>query len=143
MPSKALYNQLQRTTKEPPTDTRSFVYVIAQTERDLFSRPTQGQRTFYTGVTTNLKRRLRQHNQGKTTSTRGIEWELVAFMGGFTNSQAYVVEKFLKRGDTIKKRDEFRIWCVRVRTDEKCAQDYWRHIYPRLRNLAWFDREVI
>lgn len=143
MPDKALWKRIDKATKEAPEDQSWTVYVLSQVGRNLFERPTQGSRQYYTGVTTNLKKRIKQHNEGKTTATRGIEWEIVDSMPGFTKKQAYIVEKFLKRGDTLGKRAEFYAWCHMVRTEEKTASLYWSHIYPRLRNLAWFNQENV
>lgn len=58
-----------------------------------------GRRT-YIGATTNLDRRLRQHNgeiRGGARSTRGRQWIVACYIAGFPNrSEAYRWEKLLK-----------------------------------------------
>jgi len=62
-------------------------------------------RNFYTGCTTNLKKRLKEHNAGRVRSTswrRPLElvyWESVA-----TRSEAMKRERRLKRVGKVKKR---------------------------------------
>lgn len=66
-----------------------FVYVI-RSEKD---------GRLYKGFTTNLERRLKEHNEGGTKSTKGyIPWELVYFEEANTRSLAREREKYLKSG---------------------------------------------
>jgi len=53
----------------------------------------------YVGMTDNLERRLKEHNTGKTKSTKGfIPWELI-YKVEFANREiARVREKYLKSG---------------------------------------------
>ena len=52
---------------------------------------------FYTGYSTNLEKRLVQHNTGMNQSTKGHKWELVYY-------EAYVNEKYArKREETLKR----------------------------------------
>lgn len=53
----------------------------------------------YTGVTQNLKLRLRQHNNGNTTYTSlGVPWKLIYYEVFLEKEDAYREEKFLKTG---------------------------------------------
>ncbi|MFY0603814.1 MAG: GIY-YIG nuclease family protein [Flavobacteriaceae bacterium] len=66
-----------------------FVYVI-KSEKD---------GRLYKGFTTDLNRRLKEHNQGRTKSTKGyVPWGLVYFEEVSTRSLAREREKFLKSG---------------------------------------------
>lgn len=66
-----------------------FVYAI-KSEKD---------GRLYKGFTTDLKRRLKEHNQGKTKSTKGfVPWNLVYFEQVESRSLAREREKFLKSG---------------------------------------------
>ncbi len=52
---------------------------------------------FYTGISDNLNRRLSQHNQGKTLSTKyGIPWILVWNSSPLTKKEALALEKKIK-----------------------------------------------
>lgn len=54
---------------------------------------------FYTGLTQNLKRRLQEHNSGKTKSTKAYRpWELVFSESFQTRAEARNREKYLKSG---------------------------------------------
>ena len=65
----------------------------------------------YKGFTANLQKRVKQHNSGKTKSTKGYRpWELVYYEKYDTLDKAIKREKFLKTGigreflkDIIKK----------------------------------------
>ncbi|GAB4286032.1 MAG: hypothetical protein Kow0081_4060 [Candidatus Dojkabacteria bacterium] len=60
---------------------------------------------FYTGRTTNLKRRLEEHNSKKVPFTsRGCPWDL-AFYEAFINEKDSIdEEKFLKSGKERERR---------------------------------------
>ncbi len=116
----------------PPDPLDHTVYVLSQVGRSLFERPTQGKRTYYTGVTKDLQKRVIKHNNGEVAATKGIEWEPVAWLPGFTRKQAYHVEKFLKRGATIEKRAEFYVFCELSKSDDTAAQQYYQRIYPKI-----------
>ena len=64
-------------------------------------------------------------------------------MGPFPKAQAFLIEKYLKCGDTLKKRAEFYDFVDRIKTEEIHPSHYWATVYPRFRNLAWFNREVV
>ncbi|WP_417431563.1 GIY-YIG nuclease family protein [Halpernia sp.] len=53
----------------------------------------------YKGQTSNLDRRLKEHNAGKTKSTKGFTpWKLVYFEIFKTREDALVREKYFKSG---------------------------------------------
>lgn len=55
---------------------------------------------FYVGMTTDIERRLEEHNKGKTKSTKGYRpWELFFFEDYPTRSLARKREIFLKTGE--------------------------------------------
>ncbi|MBT8186632.1 MAG: GIY-YIG nuclease family protein [Maribacter sp.] len=62
----------------------------------------------YIGFTNNLSKRLRQHNAGKTKSTKPyLPWAILFFESFSTKKEALEREKFLKTGkgrEYIKKR---------------------------------------
>ena len=63
-----------------------YIYVIQNEKNE-----------FYTGFTKNLGKRLKQHNEGFNTSTKGHKWQLVYF-------EAYVNEKYaLEREKKLKR----------------------------------------
>ena len=53
---------------------------------------------FYTGYSSDLKRRFRQHNEGRNTSTRGKEWRIVYY-------EAYVSERVARNRERVLKHD--------------------------------------
>ena len=57
----------------------------------------------YFGSTKDLRRRLVQHNQGKTFSTYGHKWKLVYYEAYFSEADVRVRERKLKHyGQSIK-----------------------------------------
>lgn len=53
----------------------------------------------YVGLTVNLKERIRQHNNGKSTHTRKfMPWELVSYTAFSTRKKAEDFERYLKHG---------------------------------------------
>ncbi len=74
-----------------------YVYV-AKSEND---------KSFYTGVTTNLRRRLAEHNNGsaKYTSSKGL-FTLIWHCGFSDKQKAYDFEKYLKSGSGIAFRNK-------------------------------------
>jgi predicted GIY-YIG superfamily endonuclease len=70
-------------------------------------RCTSSKRT-YIGFTTDLRRRLRQHNSGRnrTKSTRGRQWTLVVHVAGFTSKRAGL--QFEYAWKRMRRRDELR-----------------------------------
>jgi putative endonuclease len=64
-----------------------YIYIL-QSEKD---------NQFYTGYTSNLKERLKMHNEGKVTSTKKrIPLKLVYFEGCINQQDATHREKYLK-----------------------------------------------
>ena len=54
---------------------------------------------FYKGITEDLKNRLKEHNSGKTKSTKsGIPWKLIYYEAFLNKIDALREEKFLKSG---------------------------------------------
>ena len=54
---------------------------------------------FYVGLTKDLERRVKEHNSGKTKSTRGYRpWELFFYERLDTLCEARAREKYLKSG---------------------------------------------
>jgi len=66
-----------------------YVYVL-KSEKD---------GNWYTGCTNNLKRRLKEHNEGKTRSSKGREpFKLIYYEAGLSEKDARAREKYLKSG---------------------------------------------
>lgn len=124
--------------KEVSTERNWTVYVLSQLGLSLFQRPSQGSRQFYTGITANLKRRLIDHNTGKTKSTHGCQWEVVCYIKGFTRDEAAAIEKYLKCGDTVAKRHKFYEFAMDQRDTEAHATKYWEYAENKIRFLKWF-----
>ena len=60
---------------------------------------------FYTGSTDDLKKRMNEHNSGKTQFTlRGIPWKLVYYEAFIEKVDAMREEKFLKSGKGRERR---------------------------------------
>ena len=54
---------------------------------------------FYVGMTADIERRIKEHNSGKTKSTKGYRpWELVFKESYQTTTEARKREKYLKSG---------------------------------------------
>ena len=70
-----------------------FVYII-RSDKD---------QTFYIGYTTDISRRLEEHNQGKSNYTsHKIPWKLVYLETFYSKSDALKREKFLKNQKNIQ-----------------------------------------
>jgi len=53
----------------------------------------------YTGFTTDLRARIRQHNSGKSAHTRNFApWQLMAYVAFSSRVRAEQFEKYLKSG---------------------------------------------
>ena len=77
-----------------------FVYVIASEKRGL---------RFYVGMTQDTERRLKEHNAGKTKSTKGYcPWILFLTESYDTRAEAREREKYLKSG--VGKEKIKKIW---------------------------------
>ena len=54
---------------------------------------------WYTGSTNDLRKRLKQHNEGKSGWTKsGIPWDLIYYEACLNNDDARSREKYLKTG---------------------------------------------
>jgi len=71
-----------------------FVYVLEN----------QNDKSFYIGYTTDLKRRISEHKEGKGGRTTKLKknWELIYFEGYLNQKDALGREKFLKGGSGRK-----------------------------------------
>ncbi len=66
-----------------------YVYVIKSLKSD----------AWYTGCTQDLRKRLSQHNAGKSNWTKGgVPWELIYYEACLNQDDAYAREKYLKTG---------------------------------------------
>ncbi|MEO1515209.1 MAG: GIY-YIG nuclease family protein [Bacteroidota bacterium] len=76
-----------------------FVYVLSSTS----------QKRFYIGMTSDLSRRLKEHNAGKTKSTKGYRpWKILFHEPYPTRVEARKREKYLKSG--VGREYINRIW---------------------------------
>jgi len=67
-----------------------YVYLIE-------SLSAQGER--YVGMTTDLKRRLREHDQGKSShTTKFSPWKLITYLAFTDRAKAEAFERYLKSG---------------------------------------------
>jgi putative endonuclease len=63
----------------------------------LESLSVQGER--YVGMTTDLKQRLREHNQGKSShTTKFSPWKLITYVAFTDRAKAEAFERYLKSG---------------------------------------------
>jgi len=54
---------------------------------------------FYTGCTEDLRKRLREHNDGKVNSTKGRgSFDLIYYEASLNRTDAFAREKYLKTG---------------------------------------------
>lgn len=65
---------------------------------------------WYTGISRDPKERLLEHNSGKCRTTRGGIYVHAFLVGGFSTDQAREIERWLKTGDTIGKRNRLIDW---------------------------------
>ncbi|MBP9802323.1 GIY-YIG nuclease family protein [Patescibacteria group bacterium] len=66
-----------------------YVYIL-QSDKD---------NNFYTGCTKDLNRRLKEHNEGKTLSTKlRVPFKLIYYEVCLNQKDAYAREKYLKSG---------------------------------------------
>ena len=65
-------------------------------------RSTTAREKFYLGCTSDLKQRVRSHNQGKNRSTRGSQWELIYYEAYTTLAAARKREYRLKHNGKAK-----------------------------------------
>lgn len=75
-----------------------YVYVIENPEKEFL----------YIGYTNDLKRRIKEHSEGKTQSTKGYRpFKLSAYVAVTTKEKAKKLEKYFKTGSgkTILKKE--------------------------------------
>ena len=66
-----------------------YVYIL-QSEKS---------RQWYTGTTSNLRKRLSQHNLGQSTWTKkGVPWKLIYCEACLNENDSFAREKYLKTG---------------------------------------------
>ena len=65
-----------------------FVYILQSLSQD---------DRFYLGFTSNLDKRLGQHNSGQNASTRGTSWRIVFYEAYLNERAARARERSLKR----------------------------------------------
>lgn len=95
-----------------PIKGKWYVYLLKkQVETNVKARG-QGSRDLYVGMTNNLEKRLGEHNDNKSKATAGYNWGLHAFLQCENRSEAAAFERWLKVGDTKKKRAAFRTYCA-------------------------------
>ncbi len=65
---------------------------------------------YYTGFTTHIERRLKEHNSGKTKSTKPYRpWKLLFYEECKTRFEARLREKYYKSGTGREKIKDFHI----------------------------------
>ena len=69
-----------------------YVYVLKEMERE----------SFYIGSTSDLRKRVAEHNQGKNQSTRNRQWQLVYYEAYLTEPGARQREHQLKHHGKAK-----------------------------------------
>ena len=70
-----------------------YVYVLATRERE---------RNIYVGYASDLERRIREHESGQSSYTRGSEWELVYYEAYGNEEDARERERKLKQDGRSK-----------------------------------------
>jgi putative endonuclease len=62
---------------------------------------------FYCGQSNNIDFRLKQHNNGETSSNKhGIPWELIGYLKVSTRSEAMILERKIKKRGIKRWLDE-------------------------------------
>jgi|BioPla2DNA2_1021312.scaffolds.fasta_scaffold21706_1 putative endonuclease len=75
-----------------------YVYIIQNEQKQL-----------YTGYTSDLRRRIKEHNRGISKSTRNSKWELIYYEAYKSEKDARLREKQLKRSSGSKRWLKSRI----------------------------------
>ena len=70
-----------------------YVYVL---------RSSEDRESFYLGYTSDLRKRVKEHNQGLNKSTRGKQWQLVYYEAYVRESYARKREQKLKHNRRMK-----------------------------------------
>ena len=63
----------------------------------------QDETDFYTGYSSDLKKRVEQHNEGKNTCTRGKRWRVVYYEAYISEEVARDRERKLKNDGRVKR----------------------------------------
>lgn len=82
------------------------VYVLRCADCDPLESFGQGDRSYYVGISNNVSKRVKEHNDGQSRSTRGRQWEIAALLECASQHQAAIVERWMKTGDSRDKRLE-------------------------------------
>lgn len=82
-------------------------YLLKSQPGEIFGKATAGDRLLYVGISNNLQKRIAEHNDGKSRSTKGKEWTCIAYARCDTRRDAAMLERWLKCGDSRKKRLDF------------------------------------
>lgn len=77
-----------------------YVYVL---------RTEEWEKHYYIGVTSNVEKRLKQHNEGKNRSTKNADWRIVYLEGYIKRKAAEEREKKLKRDRRVWRHVKERI----------------------------------
>ena len=83
-----------------------YVYLIE-------SLSAQGER--YVGMTTDLKQRLREHDQGKSShTTKFSPWKLITYVAFTDRAKAEAFERYLKSGSRRFAESAYGNWLLKV-----------------------------
>jgi predicted GIY-YIG superfamily endonuclease len=84
-----------------------YLYVLFQQGIQAPRQGVQGSRDVYVGVAADVRVRLKAHNSGKVKATRGIQWRIVAYYQCHDYNTAFIFERWMKHGNSLKKRLDF------------------------------------
>ena len=83
-----------------------FCYILENLACPPNKREGKGSRLYYVGITNNIEKRVSEHNDGQNPSTSCGVWSLKVALPYRRKSEAVIVERWLKSGDTRQKREE-------------------------------------
>lgn len=101
-----------------------FVYILETVDSTLMGTCVPRRKRYYTGVTTDPIKRLREHNSGKCHATRGRSWQVTCVLSELSIDEAYLMERWFKSGDTIQKRNHFTAYARRYPGSIATFKDY-------------------
>lgn len=90
---------------------RWCVYMLQRIGTDIDLLSSQGDRSLYVGISNNVPKRLASHNAGNAPATRGSQWSMIALAKCENKEQAVILERWLKCGESRKKRTAFLVEC--------------------------------
>ena len=99
----------------PPPQPLAFAKATAKLHKTVFYTYVLKQEAaehYYVGSTSDLKRRLQEHNNGSTRSTAGRVWELYCYFAFNNERTAKIFEVYLKGGSVrsfCKKHFGFKV----------------------------------